>query len=136
MSTATVAATEAPRMLADVGHVLGLFGGHQIPHTVCAAAQLPRTRRWRVPARRSKSPGIDPPRDPAARPAAHHRRGPCRAATRPFSKLLDLTAIAILTGSERTEDQFASLLTTAGFEIDRVAETPAPTRLIEARSAN
>jgi hypothetical protein len=53
-----------------------------------------------------------------------------------FGKLLDLTMMTMLTGRERTRDEFAELLASAGFVLERVAETPAPTSLIEARPAS
>jgi hypothetical protein len=50
-----------------------------------------------------------------------------------FGKLLDLTMMAMLTGRERSEDEFASLLGGAGFKLVQVAQMAAPTSLIEAR---
>jgi hypothetical protein len=50
-----------------------------------------------------------------------------------FGKLLDLTMMAMLTGRERTEDEFAALLGHAGFRLSQAAQTAAPTSLIEAR---
>jgi ubiquinone/menaquinone biosynthesis C-methylase UbiE len=50
-----------------------------------------------------------------------------------FGKLLDLTMMAMLTGRERTEEEFAHLLDAAGFRLDTVAQMAAPTSLIEAR---
>jgi hypothetical protein len=50
-----------------------------------------------------------------------------------FGKLLDLTMMAMLTGHERGEDEFAALLDGAGFRLVEVAQTAAPTSLIEAR---
>ncbi len=50
-----------------------------------------------------------------------------------FGKLLDLTMMAMLTGRERTQDEFADLLTGSGFSLEAVAEMAAPTSLIEAR---
>ena len=50
-----------------------------------------------------------------------------------FGKLLDLTMMAMLTGRERSEDEFAALLEGAGFSLAEVAEMAAPTSLIEAR---
>jgi O-methyltransferase/methyltransferase family protein len=50
-----------------------------------------------------------------------------------FGKLLDLTMMAMLTGRERGEDEFAALLRGAGFELVEVAQMAAPTSLIEAR---
>jgi ubiquinone/menaquinone biosynthesis C-methylase UbiE len=53
-----------------------------------------------------------------------------------FGKLLDLTMMAMLPGRERTEEEFADVLARAGFELERVIETAAPTSLIEARPAD
>ncbi len=50
-----------------------------------------------------------------------------------FGKLLDLTMMAMLTGRERSEDEFATLLGGAGFRLVEVAQMAAPTSLIEAR---
>jgi predicted O-methyltransferase YrrM len=50
-----------------------------------------------------------------------------------FGKLLDLTMMAMLTGRERSEDEFAALLSGAGFRLSGVAQMAAPTSLIEAR---
>ncbi|HJS95823.1 MAG TPA: methyltransferase [Solirubrobacteraceae bacterium] len=50
-----------------------------------------------------------------------------------FGKLLDLTMMAMLTGRERSEDEFAALLAGAGFRLVEVAQMAAPTSLIEAR---
>lgn len=52
-----------------------------------------------------------------------------------FGKLLDLTMMAMLTGRERTEDEFTELLRAAGFTLERVVETPSPTSLIQERPA-
>jgi predicted O-methyltransferase YrrM len=52
-----------------------------------------------------------------------------------FGKLLDLTMMAMLTGRERTEDEFATVLGGAGFRLVDVAQMAAPTSLIEARPA-
>jgi len=52
-----------------------------------------------------------------------------------FGKLLDLTMMAMLTGRERTRDEFRELLRAAGFSLERVVETPSPSSLIEARPA-
>ena len=40
--------------------------------------------------------------------------------------------MAMLTGHERTQPEFSDLLDAAGFRIERVVETAAPTSLIEA----
>jgi hypothetical protein len=50
-----------------------------------------------------------------------------------FGKLLDLTMMAMLTGRERTAEEFDTLLAAAGFSLERITETPSPTSLIEAR---
>jgi hypothetical protein len=50
-----------------------------------------------------------------------------------FGKLLDLTMMAMMTGRERTEAEFAELLGGAGFRLVEVAQMAAPTSLIEAR---
>jgi predicted O-methyltransferase YrrM len=50
-----------------------------------------------------------------------------------FGRLLDLTMLAMLTGRERTRDEFADLLDGAGFSLADVAEMASPTSLIEAR---
>jgi precorrin-6B methylase 2 len=52
-----------------------------------------------------------------------------------FGKLLDLTMMAMLTGRERSEDEFAALLGGAGFRLVQVSQMAAPTSLIEARPA-
>ena len=52
-----------------------------------------------------------------------------------FGKTLDLTMMAMLTGRERTAEEFDMLLAGAGFSLERVTETPSPTSLIEARPA-
>ena len=51
-----------------------------------------------------------------------------------FGKLLDLTMMAMLTGRERTQDEFADLLAGAGFRLVQVSQMAAPTSLIEART--
>lgn len=53
--------------------------------------------------------------------------------TQHFGKLLDLTMMAMLTGRERSEDEFAALLGSARFRLADVAQMAAPTSLIEAR---
>jgi predicted O-methyltransferase YrrM len=52
-----------------------------------------------------------------------------------FGKLLDLTMMAMLTGRERSENEFAALLEAAGFRLVEVAQMAAPTSLMEARPA-
>ena len=52
-----------------------------------------------------------------------------------FGKLLDLTMMAMLTGRERSEAEFAALLDGAGFRLVEVSQMAAPTSLIEARPA-
>lgn len=41
--------------------------------------------------------------------------------------------MAMLTGRERTQDEFAALLAGAGFRLANVSQMAAPTSLIEAR---
>jgi predicted O-methyltransferase YrrM len=50
-----------------------------------------------------------------------------------FGKLLDLTMMAMLSGRERTEQEFDLLLAGAGFALERVVQTPSPSSLVEAR---
>jgi len=52
-----------------------------------------------------------------------------------FGKLLDLTMMAMLTGRERSQAEFAALLDGAGFRLVEVSQMAAPTSLIEARPA-
>jgi O-methyltransferase domain/Dimerisation domain len=52
-----------------------------------------------------------------------------------FGKLLDLTMMAMLTGRERTAEEFDMLFAAAGFGLASVTHTPSPTSLIEARPA-
>lgn len=40
----------------------------------------------------------------------------------PSSKLLDLQMLTLLTGRERTEDEWRALLTTGGFELRRIVD--------------
>jgi hypothetical protein len=50
-----------------------------------------------------------------------------------FGKLLDLTMMAMLTGRERSAQEFDMLFAAAGFALQSVTPTPSPTSLIEAR---
>jgi hypothetical protein len=47
-------------------------------------------------------------------------------------KVIDITMLAMLTGRERTEAEFKSLLHAAGFTLDRVVHSPTPFSFIEA----
>lgn len=49
-----------------------------------------------------------------------------------FSKLLDLQMLVVTGGRERTEEQFQTLLSAAGFEMRRIISTAVPERIIEA----
>jgi hypothetical protein len=52
----------------------------------------------------------------------------------PFGQLLDLEMLVMTEGGrERTESEFADLLSAAGFALERVVGTRAPTSLVEAR---
>jgi ubiquinone/menaquinone biosynthesis C-methylase UbiE len=55
-----------------------------------------------------------------------HSSEPC------FSKLLDLQMLVVTGGRERTEEQFQSLLSAAGFEMKGIISTAVPERIIEA----
>lgn len=55
-----------------------------------------------------------------------HSPEPC------FSKLLDLQMLVVTGGRERTEEQFQTLLSAAGFEMKRIIQTAVPERIIEA----
>ncbi len=52
-----------------------------------------------------------------------------------LGKLIDLTMLAMLTGHERSEDEFRKLLGRSGFRLERVLETPAPVSIVEGRPA-
>ena len=52
-----------------------------------------------------------------------------------MSKMIDLTMLGMLTGRERTAEEHAALLATAGFACDRVLHTPGPFSIIEATRA-
>lgn len=52
-----------------------------------------------------------------------------------MSKMIDLTMLGMLTGRERSAEEFAQLLGDAGFTLDRVAETPTPFSILEATPA-
>jgi len=49
-----------------------------------------------------------------------------------MSKVIDLTMLGMLTGRERTEDEFRELFASAGFRMDRVLATPTPLSIIAA----
>lgn len=53
-----------------------------------------------------------------------------------FAKVIDLTMLGIVTGRERTQAEFESLLATAGFTIDQVHHTASPYSLITATQSN
>ena len=52
-----------------------------------------------------------------------------------LSKLLDLEMLVVATGRERTADEYAALLRTAGFRFTRVIPTVGPTSIVEAEAA-
>ena len=52
-----------------------------------------------------------------------------------FSKFLDLEMLMLPGGKERTEDEFRSLLESAGFMMTRVIPTPSPISIVEATKA-
>ncbi|QIP70146.1 sigma-70 family RNA polymerase sigma factor [Streptomyces sp. VN1] len=49
-----------------------------------------------------------------------------------LTKVLDLTMLGVLTGKERTEEEFRSLLDSAGFSLDRTLPTATPYSILEA----
>ncbi|MEV0221765.1 methyltransferase [Streptomyces sp. NPDC050704] len=49
-----------------------------------------------------------------------------------LAKMIDLTMLAMLTGRERTADEYETLLGDAGFTLDRILPTPSPFSVIEA----
>ncbi|WP_233159789.1 methyltransferase [Pseudonocardia sp. MH-G8] len=49
-----------------------------------------------------------------------------------FTKAIDLVMLAMLGGKERSVDEFAQLLSSAGFTLDRIVATPSPFSFIEA----
>jgi hypothetical protein len=49
-----------------------------------------------------------------------------------MSKMIDLTMLGMLTGKERTDDEFRRLLAAGGFRLDRVLDTGAPLSVLEA----
>ncbi|MBV9210982.1 MAG: methyltransferase [Acidobacteria bacterium] len=55
-----------------------------------------------------------------------HSSEPC------FSKLLDLQMLVVTGGRERTEEQFQTLLSAAGFELTNIIPAATPERIIEA----
>ncbi|MGI8634183.1 MAG: methyltransferase, partial [Segetibacter sp.] len=48
-----------------------------------------------------------------------------------ISKLLDLSMLAILTGRERTANEYETLLKKAGFEVTKIVPTMSPYSIIE-----
>jgi hypothetical protein len=52
-----------------------------------------------------------------------------------FSKMLDLEMLMLPGGKERTEEEFATLLTNSGFKLTRVIPTPSPVSIVEAVKA-
>jgi hypothetical protein len=52
-----------------------------------------------------------------------------------FAKFLDLEMLMLPGGKERTEDEFSTLLESAGFRVTRAIPTPSPTSIIEAVKA-
>lgn len=49
-----------------------------------------------------------------------------------FTKAIDLVMLAMQGGKERTADEFAQLLSSAGFALDRIVPTPSPFSFLEA----
>jgi hypothetical protein len=49
-----------------------------------------------------------------------------------FSKFIDLNMLVMTGGKERTQKEFAQLLTDAGFKLVRVIHTDLPTSIVEA----
>lgn len=49
-----------------------------------------------------------------------------------MSKMIDLTMLGMLTGRERTLQEFDALLGAAGFRPDRVVDNPTPLSILEA----
>jgi hypothetical protein len=49
-----------------------------------------------------------------------------------MSKVIDLTMLGMLTGCERSEEEFRALFASVGFRLDRVVNTPTPLSVIEA----
>ncbi|MGW6796601.1 methyltransferase [Streptomyces chartreusis] len=62
--------------------------------------------------------GVIPPGD-----APHHM------------KMIDLTMLGMLPGRERTAEEYAKLLHTTGFTLDRIVTTPSPYSIIEATAS-
>jgi carbamate kinase len=52
-----------------------------------------------------------------------------------FSKFFDLNMMVMTGGKERTEKEFAQLLSSAGFKLRRVIPTKVPTSIVEAEPA-
>ncbi|MBK0870100.1 MULTISPECIES: methyltransferase [unclassified Saccharopolyspora] len=49
-----------------------------------------------------------------------------------LSKMMDLTMLGMLTGQERSAEEYRVLLDRAGFTLDRIVETPTPYSIVEA----
>ncbi|MFB8282783.1 methyltransferase [Nocardia colli] len=49
-----------------------------------------------------------------------------------LTKMVDLTMLAVNTGGERTAAEYRNLLSTAGFTLDSIVDTPSPFSIIEA----
>jgi precorrin-6B methylase 2 len=49
-----------------------------------------------------------------------------------ITTMMDLTMLAMVTGKERTADEYRELLSAAGFTVDRIVPTPSPFSVIEA----
>ncbi|MEV0637080.1 methyltransferase [Streptomyces sp. NPDC050619] len=49
-----------------------------------------------------------------------------------LAKMIDLTMLAMLTGRERTAEEYEALVSDAGFALDRILPTPSPFSVIEA----
>lgn len=49
-----------------------------------------------------------------------------------LTKAIDLTMLGMMTGKERSEQEYRTLLDRAGITVDRVIPTPSPFAVIEA----
>lgn len=49
-----------------------------------------------------------------------------------MSKMIDLTMLGMLTGRERSAEEYRDLFARSGFELDRIVDTPTPMSIIEA----
>ena len=49
-----------------------------------------------------------------------------------LTKAIDLTMLGMVTGKERSEQEYRELLDSAGFALDRVVATPSPFSILEA----